>query len=165
MVAEHFFGVIAGAFELEENFQRQLPRLVALTHPVSAGEGDARYEDVHLTDLQAKHSLGCLDDVGLDRRGDVSQLGLGVDRYEHLEMDGTIALDVHTDAAMRPLAANPIAEVAGRGLVHAIHTFYFASGQRCDARDHLIGYSDRSQRAVLTHNRLILRLVLHRRRS
>jgi hypothetical protein len=38
------------------------------------------------------------------------------------------------------------------GLIHAFDTFDFASGKCRDTRDHFIGYPNRAQRAVLTHN-------------
>src|SRR5689334_24354754 len=73
-------------------------------------------------------------------------------------MYGTIALDVHADSAMRGLPANEVAEMTRCRLVHSLHTFDFAGGQRGDAGDHLVRHTDSPQRTVLTHNRLILGL-------
>src|SRR5207248_9849195 len=99
-------------------------------------EGDTRNEDIHLADLEAEHALGRFHDVGLHGGGHVGELGFRVDGDEHLEMDCTLAFDVHSHAAMRGLAAHPVTAMPSRGLVHSFHTLDLAPVPPCAACGH-----------------------------
>src|SRR5436305_1356584 len=71
-------------------------------------------------------------------------------------MDRAVALDVHSDAAVRRLAADPVAEMTRCGLVHRVDALDLARGERGDAGDHLVRNPNRAQRTVFTHDRLIV---------
>src|SRR6266849_2925911 len=95
------------------------PNLSGTSFRLLVREGDAGYEDVHLTDLESEHALGRLDDVALDRGRDVGQLGFRVDGDEDIQVDRAIGLDLHAHTSMGGLAANPVAEMTCRSLVHS----------------------------------------------
>src|SRR6266849_1501469 len=76
VVVQDLLGIVVGGLQLKQDFQRQLPGLVAFPQSGSAlvREGDAGDEDVHLADLEPEHPLGRFNDVALDRARYVGQL-------------------------------------------------------------------------------------------
>src|SRR5438445_3428823 len=151
VIRQHLLGIVIGAFELKQDLQRQLPGLMALAQGRLVGEGDAEDEDVDLTDLEAKHPLGRLDDIGLDRARNLRQLRVKINGDEHLKINGSIGFDLHAHAAMGRLPSHPVSEVSRRRLVHPRHALHFAGGECCDAGDDFVGHADCTRCAVAAH--------------
>src|SRR5260370_14829247 len=129
----------------------RLPEWLRWALGTLAGKRDAGDEDVHLTDLEAKHPLRRLDHVALHRAGDGRELGLRVDRDEDLQVDRAVGFDLHPHAAVGRLPPDPVSEIPSARLVHARYALDLARGHRRDAGDNLVGHTNGSESGGFSH--------------